>query len=154
MRRVDSLDKTLMLGGIGGRRKRGRQRMRWLDGITNSMDMTPGVGDGQGGLACCDSRGHQESDTTECLNSTELKNTNASSPRFYVTLTNGGEEIHKRHCSEGNYQSSWGHWISLCCLNPSSVQLHQSIHPFIHSFFLFSFHETFSSVNFIHFIEK
>ena len=80
--------------------------MRWLDGITNSMDMTPGVGDGQGGLACCDSRGHQESDTTECLNSTELKNTNASSPRFYVTLTNGGEEIHKRHCSEGNYQSS------------------------------------------------
>ena len=40
MRRVDSLDKTLMLGGIGGRRKRGQQRMRWLDGITNSMDMT------------------------------------------------------------------------------------------------------------------
>ena len=38
MRRVDSLEKTLMLGGIGGRRKRGRQRMRWLDGITDSMD--------------------------------------------------------------------------------------------------------------------
>ena len=39
MRRVDSLEKTLMLGGIGGRRKRGQQRMRWLDGITNLMDM-------------------------------------------------------------------------------------------------------------------
>ena len=44
IRRVDSLEKTLMLGGIGGRRKRGRQRMRWLDGITNSVDM------GLGGL--------------------------------------------------------------------------------------------------------
>ena len=42
MRRVDSFEKTLMLGGIGGRRRRGQQRMRWLDGITNSMDM--GVG--------------------------------------------------------------------------------------------------------------
>ena len=40
MRRVDSLEKTLLLGGIGGRRRRGRQRMRWLDGITDSMDMS------------------------------------------------------------------------------------------------------------------
>ena len=72
MRRVDSLEKTLMLGGIGGRKRRGQQRMRWLDGITNSMDMSLsellGVGDGQGGLACCDSWGHKESDRTERLN--------------------------------------------------------------------------------------
>ena len=40
MRRVDSLEKTLMMGGIGGRRRRGRQRMRWLDGITDSMDVS------------------------------------------------------------------------------------------------------------------
>ena len=42
MRRVDSLEKTLMLGGIGGRRRRGRQRMRWLDGVTDSMNMSLG----------------------------------------------------------------------------------------------------------------
>ena len=41
LRRVDSLEKTLMLGGIGGKRRRGQQRMRWLDGITDSMDMSP-----------------------------------------------------------------------------------------------------------------
>ena len=68
VRRVDSLEKSLMLGGIGGRRRWGRQRMRRLDGITDWMDVsecTLGVGDEQGGLACCDSWGRKESDTTE-----------------------------------------------------------------------------------------
>ena len=71
MRRVDSLEKTLMLGGIGGRRRRGRQRMRWLDGITDSMDVSLSelreLGDGQGGQACYYSWGRKESDTTEQL---------------------------------------------------------------------------------------
>ena len=69
MQRVDSLEKTLMLGEIGGRRKRGRQRMRWLYGIPDSMDVglseLQELGDGQGGLACCDSWGRKESDMTE-----------------------------------------------------------------------------------------
>ena len=85
MWRVESLEKTLMLRGTGGRRRRGRQRMRWVDGITEmggwhhwldwrESEWTPGVGDGQGGLACCDSWGHKELDMTERLNWTELYN--------------------------------------------------------------------------------
>ena len=72
--RLDSLEKTLMLGGVGGRRRRGWQRMRWLDGITDyghKFGWIPGVGDRQQGLACFDSWGHKESDTAERLNWTE-----------------------------------------------------------------------------------
>ena len=74
MQRVDSLEKTLMLGGIEGRRRRGRQDEmagwhHWLDG--RESEWTPIVGDGQGGLACCDSWGRKESDMTERLNWTD-----------------------------------------------------------------------------------
>ena len=71
MRRADSLEKTLILGGIGGRRRRGRQRMRWLDGITESMGMSLSelreLG-WTGRPGSCDSWGCKESDTTEQLN--------------------------------------------------------------------------------------
>ena len=70
MRRVGSLEKTLMLGGIGGRRRRGRQRMRWLDGITDSMDVN--LSELWELVIDCDSWGRKESDTTELLNGTEL----------------------------------------------------------------------------------
>ena len=74
MRRADSLEKTLMLGGIGGRRRTTQDEMAgWHHGLDErDSEWIPGVGDGQGGLACCDSLGHKESDTTEWLNWTKL----------------------------------------------------------------------------------
>jgi len=71
MRRADSLGKTLMLGKIKGRRRRGRQRMRRLDGITDSMDISLSKlweTEGQGSLACCSPWGHKELNTTERMN--------------------------------------------------------------------------------------
>ena len=74
MQRTDSLEKTLMLGKIEGWRRRGQQRIRWLDGIINSMEMSLGVDDGQGSLVCCSPWVRKELDTTERLNWTENMN--------------------------------------------------------------------------------
>ena len=71
MQRTDSLEKSLMLGKIEGRRRTGGHRMRGLGGISNTMDMSLsklGVSDGQGDLVCCSPWGLKESDTTELLN--------------------------------------------------------------------------------------
>ena len=79
--RTDSLENTLMLGKTEGRRRRGWQRMRWLDGITDyyghEFEQAPGVGDGQGSLGCCSPWCCKELEMTELLNWTEctLKNT-------------------------------------------------------------------------------
>ena len=72
MQRTDSFETTLMLGKIEGGRRRGRQRMRWLDGITNSMDMSLSKLQELGSLACWDSWDRKESETTKRLNWTEL----------------------------------------------------------------------------------
>ena len=71
MQKANSLEKTLMLRRIEGRRRRGRQRMRWLDGIPNSrheFEQTLGDGEGPGSLVCCSSWGRKESDMAERLN--------------------------------------------------------------------------------------
>ena len=75
MQRAYSLEKTLMLGKTEGKRRRGWQRMRWLDGIINSMDMNLSKlwdSEGQGSLACCSAWGRKESDTTQQLNNNKF----------------------------------------------------------------------------------
>ena len=91
MWRIDSLEKTLMLGGIESKRRRGWPRMAgWhhrLDG--REFEWTPVVGEGQGGLKCCNSWGHKESDTTERLNWTELKDllySTGNSTEYFVIV--------------------------------------------------------------------
>ena len=88
MRRVDSLEKTLMLGGIGGWRKRGRRRMRWLDGITDSMNLSTSelqvlVMDRE----ACNSRGCKDSDMIERLKLTELNCTDVFVCVYKACLT-------------------------------------------------------------------
>ena len=88
MRRVESLEKTLMLGGLGQEEKGTTEDEmagwhHWLDG--HEFEWTPGVGDGQGGLACCDSWGFKESDTTERLYWTELNSLNCIIYNLYYS---------------------------------------------------------------------
>ena len=83
MQRADSLERALMLGKTEGRRRRGRQRMKWLDGITDSRDKSLSKlrnSEGQGGLACCSPWDRKESDTTELLknNSNEPPTSNCA----------------------------------------------------------------------------
>ena len=68
MQRTESFEKSLMLGKMEGRRRKRRQRMRWLDGITDSVDMSLSKLQELGGLACCSPLGRKESDMTEQLN--------------------------------------------------------------------------------------
>ena len=95
MQRTDSSEKTLTLGKTESRRRRGWQKMRWLDGIINSIDtfeQAPGDSDGQGSLACCSPWSRKESDTTEKLNWTELnwtswtRDSEAATCRIYPWL--------------------------------------------------------------------
>ena len=92
MWRTDSFEKTLIVGKIEGKRRRGQQRRRWLDGITDSMYMSssklPGIGDGQGILACCSPWGPKESDTTERMSWTELNSFQALSYIIFGQLRN------------------------------------------------------------------
>ena len=109
MGRTDSLEKTLMLGKIEHGRRRGRQRMRWLDGITNSMDMSLsklGGGEGQGSLVCCSPVGHKESDTTEWLNWTDICS-GWSSTKFLVNFITHRKKIMGLKESDTTERLNW-----------------------------------------------
>ena len=94
-RRADSLKKTLTLEKIQDKRRRGQQRMRWLDGITDSVDMSLNrlwETEGQGSLACCSSRGRKKLDTNEQLNSKHKERQSIQKSRNQMEMRNNNRE--------------------------------------------------------------
>ena len=104
MQRTISLEKTLMLGKIEGKSRRGRQKMRWLDGITDSTDreseQTLRDSKGQGSLACCSSRGGKELDMTEQLdnNNKDLLYSTRNSTQYSIKLPIWEKNLKKSGC--------------------------------------------------------
>ena len=115
MQRAYSLEKILMLGKNEHERRRGWHMMRWLDGITDSMDMSLGklgVGDGQGGLACCGSWGHKESNMTEQLNWTELNKTSIFLC-FCVFILEEFGEVQKKKKTKRSFYFLFRRWLTV-----------------------------------------
>ena len=94
MERTDSLEKTLKLGEVEDKRRRGKQRMRWLDNSMDSRNMTLRDGEGLGSLACCSPWGCKESDTTQQLNSNNHQDMQQCYPLSRKTHTNKLVSVH------------------------------------------------------------
>ena len=122
--RTNSFEKTLMLVKMEGRRRRGRQRMRWLDGIINAMDMSlsrlQDFGDGWGSLACCSQWGGKESDMTEWLNWTEHCNGLKKKRLGGYRAPLESEGLKRKHLTTNEWVFPWDPRFSTTVLHHSS----------------------------------